>query len=225
MAAHPTIRVYSYKPSPSVLKSEIAGKFGGVKVEYIDGFEMGKTNKTEEFLKLNPNGQVPTAITNDGPIFESNAIAYYVARVGCDSKGLLGETPYQQANVDEWVNFSRSRFEGIYPLFSFAMGWGTYDQAKFDEALKKVTDAFTVIERHLTHSGSTFLVGNRVTLADIVVYASLWVALNVSITEAVFHPFPKTRAYFGHVLANEHVKSSGPPEIKATFTAPAPAQK
>eukprot|EP01123_Difflugia_compressa_P015176 TRINITY_DN839_c1_g1_i2.p1 TRINITY_DN839_c1_g1~~TRINITY_DN839_c1_g1_i2.p1 ORF type:complete len:224 (-),score=62.09 TRINITY_DN839_c1_g1_i2:103-774(-) len=222
MAATPVIKVYSYKPSPSVAKAEIAGKFGGVPVEYIEGFEMGKTNKTDDYLNLNPNGQVPTAITPDGPLFESTAIAYYVARIGTDKDGLLGVTPYQQGVVDEWVHFSRSRLEALYPLFAFSFGYGKYEQAKFEEALKKLTDAFTVLERHFNHVNTPFLTGSRITLADIAVVTPLVAPLRLSITEAVLAPYPKTRAFIEHFLANDHVKAvTGPTTIATTFTPPA----
>jgi len=220
--AAPSIRVYCPKGHPNLLKSEIAGHFGGVKIELFDGFEMGKTNKTEEYFKLNPNGQIPTAVTSDGPIFESNAIAYYVARVGSDSKGLLGDTPYHQAQVDQWVNFARSRLEGLYALFGFAFGHGKYDKEKWDEALKKVTDAFAVIEKHLTNTGNKYLVGSRVTLADIIVFCSVSGALRVSVTEANLQPYPKTHAYLHNLFQNEHIVAvTGPLAFQTTFTPPA----
>jgi len=221
MAANRTVKVHSYKPSPNVAKSEIAGKFGGVSVEYIEGFEMGKTNKTEEFLNLNPNGQVPTMITDDGPLFESNAMAYYVARIGSDAAGLLGDTPYKQALVDQWTNWSRSRVEGTYALFAFTLGWGKYDQTKFDETMKKITDALAVLERHFNKSGTPFLLGDRITLADIIVVCPLIAPLRVSITEEVLTAYPKTRAFLGKFLSDPHVVSvTGEIHIAKTFTAP-----
>eukprot|EP01125_Pyxidicula_operculata_P014929 TRINITY_DN502_c0_g1_i1.p1 TRINITY_DN502_c0_g1~~TRINITY_DN502_c0_g1_i1.p1 ORF type:complete len:143 (-),score=38.94 TRINITY_DN502_c0_g1_i1:435-833(-) len=120
--------VYSYPNSPSVAKAEIAGKFGGVEIEYAKDFEFRVTNKTPEYYLKNPNGQVPTLDTPDGAIWESNAIAYYVARVGTDSVGLLGDTPYSQTLVDQWTNWVRSRIEGLYPLFAFAAGWGAFNK-------------------------------------------------------------------------------------------------
>jgi len=205
MAAPHKVLIHSYKPSPSVAKAHIAGKYGGVEVDYVEGFEMGKTNKTEEFLLKNPNGQVPVADTPDGPIFESTAIAYYVARIGNDAAGLLGGTPYQKAVVDEWVHFARSRLESVYPLFDFSFGWGAYNKEKFDEALKKVTDAFAVLERHLHHKKTPFLTGGRVTLADIVVIAHLAPPLKVSIDKTVLHQFPLTQAYLTAVLHEPNV--------------------
>lgn len=88
-------------------KALIAAEYSGVHVELVKNFEMGVSNKTPEYLKMNPIGkvcskspnkdpyynnlllylsdgekwfmiiQVPVLETPDGPIFESNAIARY----------------------------------------------------------------------------------------------------------------------------------------------------
>eukprot|EP01124_Arcella_intermedia_P035860 TRINITY_DN923_c0_g1_i1.p1 TRINITY_DN923_c0_g1~~TRINITY_DN923_c0_g1_i1.p1 ORF type:complete len:251 (-),score=36.28 TRINITY_DN923_c0_g1_i1:69-740(-) len=222
MAEKKVFQVYSYKPSPAVAKAAIAGKFGGVEIDYIEPFEMGKTNKTDEYLKLNPNGQVPTLVTPDGPIWESTAIAYYVARAGTDAKGLLGETAYQQAQVDEWVHFARSRLEGLYPLFAWTFGYGTYQKDKFDETHKKVVDAIAVVERHLTQTGGAYLVGSRVTLADIIFFSSLAPVVRVGFSEEDFQAYPKSRAYLQTLIDNPNFNSvSGPVNVVAKFTPPA----
>jgi elongation factor 1-gamma len=46
--------------------------------------------KTESFLIKNPNGKIPLLETNEGPLFESNAIMRYVASQSTNS--LLGES-------------------------------------------------------------------------------------------------------------------------------------
>jgi elongation factor 1-gamma len=56
----------------NVFKALIAAEYVGVKIEQIE-----VTNKTPEFLKLNPLGKVPVLETPEGAIAESNAIARY----------------------------------------------------------------------------------------------------------------------------------------------------
>lgn len=55
----------------------IAAQYSGAKVEQEKNFQLGVTNKTPEFLAKFPFGKVPAMDTPDGPIFESNAMAYY----------------------------------------------------------------------------------------------------------------------------------------------------
>ncbi|KAJ0604720.1 putative glutathione S-transferase, Thioredoxin-like superfamily, elongation factor 1-gamma, plant [Helianthus annuus] len=59
----------------NVNKAIITIEYAGVGIKMAAGnFQMGVSNKTPEFLKMNPIGKTP-----EGPLFESNAIARYVA--------------------------------------------------------------------------------------------------------------------------------------------------
>ena len=61
-----------------MFKSQIAAAYAGVKVEVeSQGFEMGVTNKSEPFLEQFPLGKVPAMETADGPLTESDAMAFY----------------------------------------------------------------------------------------------------------------------------------------------------
>lgn len=91
--------MHSGSGNKNAFKALIAAEFCGVKVELAKNFEMGVSNKTPEFIKMNPLGkvpqlnfkkkfnsviqelknsmQVPVLETPDGAVFESNAIARY----------------------------------------------------------------------------------------------------------------------------------------------------
>ncbi|KAL9264563.1 Elongation factor 1-gamma 3-like protein, partial [Drosera capensis] len=62
-------------------KALIAAEYTGVDVKMAENFEMGVSNKTLEFVKMNPLGKVPVLSTPDGSVFESNAIARYVSHL------------------------------------------------------------------------------------------------------------------------------------------------
>ena len=53
-----TYTLYGGKVNKNTYKGLIAAKYAGVKVDLKEGFEIGKDNKTPEFLKLNPCGKV-----------------------------------------------------------------------------------------------------------------------------------------------------------------------
>ena len=97
--------MHAAKHNKNAFKALIAAEYTGVEVKWADNFEMGVSNKTPEFLKMNPIGKVcfliwssflrrwecfiqfiytvlmllkvPVLETPDGPVFESNAIARY----------------------------------------------------------------------------------------------------------------------------------------------------
>jgi len=159
------LTIYSYPNNPRVWKAIIAGKFNGIEINY-PAFNFGVDNKTPEFLKKFPLGKVPVLDTPDGPIFESNAIAKYVASLGKNK--LLGNTPYESALIDQWIHYCTNEIEvpgGIWlgPIF----GYLTEVPAATTAAKEDIQKALSTLNSHLHHS--TFLAGERITLADIIV--------------------------------------------------------
>ena len=52
-----TYTIHANKVNKNADKSKIAAKYAGVSLNFKE-LEMGKDNKSPEFLKLNPNGKV-----------------------------------------------------------------------------------------------------------------------------------------------------------------------
>jgi elongation factor 1-gamma len=156
--------LYTYPNNKNSFKALITARYVGVQVD-VPAFQMGKDNKTPEFLQKNPTGKVPTLDTPQGSVFESNAIARYLARLA--DKGLFGKTPIDMAHVEQWIDFFTTEVDPpllswVSPLFGFI----PYDKKKEDAAIETIKKALKVLEGYL--SSRTFLVGERVTLADIV---------------------------------------------------------
>ncbi|CAI7777115.1 unnamed protein product, partial [Closterium sp. NIES-53] len=116
-----TLKLYTSPHNKNAYKALIAAQFVGVKIE-IPPYQWGVTNKSEEFTKLTPIGKIPLIVTPDGPIFESNAIARYVARLA--DKGLFGSNAYEQAQVEQWIDFATNEidtpvYQWIGPLYQY----------------------------------------------------------------------------------------------------------
>merc|ERR1712173_183446 len=72
--------LYTYPENFRAYKALIAAQYSGAKVTVAPDFKFGETNKTDAFLKKFPLGKVPAFEGTDGTwLFESNAIAYFVA--------------------------------------------------------------------------------------------------------------------------------------------------
>lgn len=50
--------LHSGLPNKNAYKALIAAEYSGVKVDVVKDFQMGVTNKSPEFLKMNPIGKV-----------------------------------------------------------------------------------------------------------------------------------------------------------------------
>uniref|UniRef100_A0A0G4FZ05 Protein kinase domain-containing protein n=1 Tax=Chromera velia CCMP2878 TaxID=1169474 RepID=A0A0G4FZ05_9ALVE len=90
------MKLFAEKGSYRANKILVVAELAGLEIE-VPSFVLGKDNRSDEFRKLNPSGRIPALITDKGTVFESNAIARFVARVRND-KALYGRT-FQETGV------------------------------------------------------------------------------------------------------------------------------
>jgi len=183
----------------------IAAQYVGVTVNYPQTFNMGHDNKTPEFLAKFPEGKVPAADTPDGPIWESTAIARYVAGLG-KNNNLLGSNNYEASLIQQWVEWVNNELSlpsdaWLYPIFGYAPN-NAQATAKAKEDVKK---QLHVLNDYLLTR--TFLVGQRVSFADIVVSMQLY-----RMYTSVFDPnyrrsFPNVTRWFQTCVHQPQFKS------------------
>jgi len=202
---------YTYPNNNRVFKSLIAAKYGGIFDDFGEvHIQFGVDNKKEDFLKMNPFGKVPVLNTPDGSIFESDAIARYVCKVGKASEQLLGKTPFEQSLVDRWIDvLNFTVLPHLYSTFSFAFGFGPkfhHDTVK--HALKEIGhNCFDEIEKQFKLTGHKFLVGDSVTLVDIIYAVTLNTPLQVSMDKEYREKYPNTFQWIDNCLNQDHFKS------------------
>jgi len=179
--------LYTYPGNHRAFKALVAAQFSGNKIDVATNFNFGDTNKKPEFLKKFPLGKVPALETKDGNyIFESNAIAYYVA-----NKQLKGETNLHQSQVLQWLSFADSEIVPpssalVFPL----LGIIPQNKQAADRAKEDIKKILSILNEYLLTR--TYLVGERITLADIVV--------SISLLHLYQHFFePSFRAPYGNV--------------------------
>lgn len=97
------MKLYTDLGNFRAFKILIAAEYNNVAIEIPD-FDAKVDSKKPEFLKKSPLGKVPILETPEGSIFESNAIARYVARIRRDSE-LYGVSFLESGQVDSWIDF------------------------------------------------------------------------------------------------------------------------
>ncbi|CAK8564524.1 unnamed protein product [Lathyrus sativus] len=175
-------------------KALIAAEYASVQVQYAPNFEFGVSNKTPQFLAMNPLGKVPVLETPHGPVFESNSIARYVAR-SKDDNTLYGSSLIEYAQVEQWIDFSSFELDSniqrwYYPRF----GYGTYFPPAEEAAITAVKRALTALNTHL--ASNTYLVGHSVTLADIIMISNLYFAFTRILVKTFTSEYPHVERYF-----------------------------
>ncbi len=180
-----------------------------------------------DFKQLSPLGRTPVLKTPQGVIFESNAIARYIARFRRDSE-LFGSSFFDSASVDSWIEFCVHEVElpatvWFYPV----IGYMPYVEAAVTKAKGDLLNSLKVLEDHL--ASRTYLVGEKITLADIVVVSALVYPMKLVLAPHYLKSLPcvvrwfttcvnqpQFQAVVGNIeLAKEELKPSGVPVAAA----------
>lgn len=133
-------------------------------------FKFGTTNKSPAFLAKFPFGKVPAMETTQCSLYESNALAYYIA--AANKPELVGADAMTASLVQQYLAVAdnevvRTLSAWVYPL----LGYSAFDASAVKHAIIEAHKVFAVLDKILLPR--TFLVGERVTLADIVMCCSL----------------------------------------------------
>ncbi|GJP31184.1 hypothetical protein CLOM_g9844 [Closterium sp. NIES-68] len=198
-----TLKLFTSPHNKNAYKALIAAQFVGVKVE-VPPFQWGVTNKSEEFLKLTPIGKIPLIVTPDGPIFESNAIARYVA--GLADKGLFGSNAYERAQVEQWIDFATNEidtpvYQWIGPLYQY----GVRIKEVEEKAITNSKRGLASLNAHLANH--TYLVGEQVTLADIITVSVLTSPIRGLWSEEFMREYPHVQRYFWTLVQQKQFKA------------------
>ncbi len=156
----------------------------------------------EDYLKLNPNGVVPTLVHGDAVIVDSSVICEYLDEVFPDIRLTPGD-PVARAHMRKWLRY----FEEVptpavrYPSFQMAliknfqklspeafeqaanarplrrhfymrMGQDGFSQEEIDKAADDIANTVARMEGALA-AGGPWLMGDAYTLADICVAPSI----------------------------------------------------
>ena len=157
------ITIYGDPISGNCLKVKWTAERLGIPFTWINVDVVKNETRTRDFLALNPAGQVPTILLEDGrPLAQSNAIILHLA----DGSGLIPGDPYERARMLEWLFWEQYSHEPYVAVARFQvkeLGRRVEDlEPRLVErgkaALRRLEDAL---------AGRRFLVGEGLTLADI----------------------------------------------------------
>jgi len=137
----------------------------------------GGETRTEEFLRINPNGHVPTLVEGDTVVWESMAINLYLAR---KHGGELAPTsPEADAVALQWSFWAITEVEGEllrYGMNTQFLPEGERDAKAAAEAQEKLQGSLSVLDRELEKRD--YLAGDHFGVVDLNVAAVLqWTRL------------------------------------------------
>ncbi|KAI0406096.1 glutathione S-transferase [Xylaria palmicola] len=210
-------KIYSYPENLRVHRALIVADMNGLEIEVPSSFTVRVDNRTPEYLAKFPLGKVPAFEGADGfTLTESVAIAEYLARSGPKAGQLLGTgmlfllsgvvhhgadftrrtDPKSQSAITQWALFTEAEFfsNAFIPIAMGVLKVYTLDEKRFN-------DCITGLERDLKYlevvlkGGKKHLVGNQVTLADLMVSSILFSGFKHVIDAEMRKDLPNVVAY------------------------------
>lgn len=169
--------------------------------------EVNKNVPLDRLTSFDSKAQSFVLETQFGPITKTNAILRYLADLS-PSHELLGTNSYETSQVDQWIDFSWNEVEvRLQILLSKPNDVHlTNDQKnELDTRVKEeLQTTLRVLENHL--ESRTFLINEKVTLADI----SLGITFSVLKTFNVFDQvsFPSIFRWFMTVQTQSYIKKA-----------------
>jgi glutathione S-transferase len=162
-----TIKLYGSSNSGNCLKPKWVLDRLGIAHEWIETSSFDGSTRTPEFLALNPAGQVPVIVLDDGRILaQSNAMMVHFAE-GTD---LIPRDAYDRAKMFEWLFWEQYSHE---PQIAVRIARKHYLGKRDDELdpalLTKGNAALARMELQLRQT--PYLVGSALTLADVALVA------------------------------------------------------
>jgi glutathione S-transferase len=166
----------SVGPNPRVVKMFIAEKGIDISRHQID--LLAGENRKEDYARINPTGTTPALEVDEGIVLaEITAICEYIEELH-PAPPLIGETPMQRAETRMWVRrIDLGILEPMANGFRFAEGL-----RMFESRMRCLPEAAaglkTLAKEKLAWlndriEGREWIVGDRFTLADIMLYVFL----------------------------------------------------
>lgn len=182
--------LYTYAESFRGFKSIIAAAYSGFDLKVV---QVPANDKRPHVPSFESSDKKTT-------LFEANSIAYYVA-----NDQLRGVTVEEKAQVLQWINYGSTEVESavaswVYPALSLVESTPQFVQ-RAKEDLKTV---FHCVDALL--KTKTFLVGERLSLADISLAADLLLAYRHVADESFRKPFTHLNRWFLTIVNQANVK-------------------
>lgn len=161
------MKVYGDRISGNCLKVQYTADYLGLDYEWVDTDIMAGESRTPEYMAMNPAGQVPMLLLDDGrSIAQSNAIIGYLA----EGSALLPADAYDRAKAYEWLFWEQYSHEPYVAVCRFVM---VYEKKPASERepwrVERGEGALDLMERSL--DGRDWFAGGAISIADIALVA------------------------------------------------------
>jgi glutathione S-transferase len=166
------MKIYGDSKSGNCLKVRWTADFLGQSYDWIEVDILRGESRTPAYLAMNPAGQVPAVVLDDGrALAQSNAIILHLA----EGSPLVPRDAYDRARMFEWLFWEQYSHEPYIAVARFQVRYQGKPAAALEPRLVE-RGAAALARMELALQDTAFLVGAGVTLADVALVAYTRVA-------------------------------------------------
>lgn len=165
--------------------------------------------RTPAYLKLNPNGRVPTLEDGSFVLTESHAIMQYLAEL-TPGQTLYPSETRARANVNRWLFWNAHHWQPAVSVLGWErvvkkiLGRGEPDPKEVARGEMLITQCAVVLDAHLT--GREWIAEDRLTLADLAIATPL---ANLVPAKLPMEPYTNVHAWLARVQELPAWKKTG----------------
>ena len=186
------MKLYGSSNSGNCLKVKWVAERLGAPFTWIEINTFTGQTRTPEFLNLNPAGQVPAIVLDDGRVLaQSNAIMLFLA-AGSD---LIPADAFARAKMFEWLFWEQYSHEPTIAVRIARLFYLGMKEEELDPALKTKGEV-ALARMDAALAGRNWLVGETISLADIALVAY---TRNAPKGGFALTPYPALRAWIARV--------------------------
>ena len=165
-----------------------------------------KENKTDDYLKVNPFGYLPSIIDGDLKLFESHTIMRYICRSRNLADHWYPKNPKEAAPVDMYLDWhptaTRKMHVGLALHINNRNKYPSYSNMESEMILLKTIfselDSFWIKD-------TPFILRNEMSIADISAFSEI---ISLLATDFSFKSYPHIVDYLHRILVYPEVKKS-----------------
>ena len=190
----------SFGPNPRMLRMFLLEK--NISIDFIEHDLMAAENRKEAYLRKNPGGQLPALELDNGEVISETVVICDYLEELYPNPALIGTTVEERAETRMWNRRIEQKItENIYAGFRFAEGLQLFENRmrclpEAADGLKASgQDGLAWLDEQM--QGKEFICGNRLTIADLVLYCCTDFSSGVG--QSIDVEFENVRSWFSRV--------------------------
>ena len=185
------LKLYDHIESQNGYKVRLALSNLKIDYEWIQIDLVNKEQRKDWFLKLNPNGKVPTLLDDDFSVWESNAILLYLGRKFAPNS-LIPQDVKKLGMMLEWIMFESTTLQKHLQPARFITKFIPKEKTNQDELNKLRKDANRALKVLDEYLGKNNFLAVDYSMADIACYGQIYPASEGGID---LFQFPNVKAW------------------------------